>query len=66
MPYLLIGKDFPRCLPVQHEGTVVRMLAVWPNWGHFWGSIRDSGPAPLCKRCSVAPVSVVCVRRVLS
>lgn len=34
-------------------------------WGIFW-SIRDSSPMTQCRKCSVAPVSVICVRWVLS
>lgn len=57
-----VGKELPMLSPVPYEGKAGEDTRGLAKLGSFWGSIRDSSLVTQCRRCSVAPVSVICVR----
>lgn len=60
------GKELPMLLSGPNEVKAGEDALALAKLGLFWGSIRDSSPMTQCRRCSVAQISVICVRWVLS
>lgn len=59
------GKELPMLLPGPYEVKAGEDAHDLAKLGLFWGSIWDSIPMTQCRRCSVAQISVMCVRWVL-
>lgn len=61
-----VGKELAMLLPVPYEVKAGEGAHGLAKLGSFWGSVRGSSPMTQCRWCSVAPVSVICVRWILS